>query len=320
MRELLENIKGRRILVFGDLMLDTYLEGTVDRISPEAPVPILKVSQKRSVPGGAANVAMNVRGLGAECTVAGVVGEDQGAKELLSALSDRGISHEPVVRSSDRPTTVKTRLIAHHQQVARFDDEENDPLSPSEAEELWKSLEGLVDRSDVVIVSDYAKGTVARDLTLRLITKTKQVGKVVLVDPKGTDFLKYSGASLLTPNEKEAFAASGLDPLNGPAIEDAARSILDLTRVGSLLVTLGEKGMAIFEPSVDPVLIHAHERKVFDVTGAGDTVIAALGAAIAAGADLRAAAELANLAAGIVVERLGTTAITAEDLEREIVG
>jgi D-beta-D-heptose 7-phosphate kinase/D-beta-D-heptose 1-phosphate adenosyltransferase len=317
MKELLRKFTNARVLVFGDVMLDTYLQGSVDRISPEAPVPVLNVVEKRSVPGGAANVAMNVRGLGAEVFLVGAVGEDAEGVEVRDVLEASGITSRHLVSAGERPTTVKTRLIAHQQQVARFDREDVSDHSTEEIEELWKVLEPLTEACDAAIVSDYAKGVVGQDICSRLITKLRSLGKPVLVDPKGTDFSKYSGATLLTPNEKEALAAASHALDTESALESVARYLIETVEVDALLVTRGEKGMVLYEAGNPPVQIDAHKRYVYDVTGAGDTVIASLGVAAAAGADLSDACELANLAAGFVVERLGTSAIALDELLRE---
>ncbi len=318
MKELLSKFKDTKVLVFGDVMLDTYLEGSVDRISPEAPVPVLNVSGRRSVPGGAANVAMNVKGLGGNVILVGAVGSDQEAEELRRVLAEAGIEDSGLVAFDGRPTTVKTRLIAHQQQVARFDREDPSWLQTKESEELWSALEPLLEACDAVIISDYAKGLVVPDACMRLITKMNQLRRPVLVDPKGVDFSKYSASTILTPNEKEAYAAVGHHSPGESDLETIGMYLIDRLELKSLLITRGEKGMAYFEAGEDPETIAAHERKVYDVTGAGDTVIATMGVAAAAGAELRQAAELANLAAGLVVERVGTSPIRIDELFQEV--
>lgn len=318
MKELLEKFKDVRVLVVGDLMLDAYLSGSVDRISPEAPVPILHVNGRRSVLGGAANVAANVRGLGASATAAGVAGTDSEAAEMLEAMNKAGIGSEGVVISDSRPTTVKTRLIAQHHQFARFDREVSVSIVEEESAELVKRLEYLIGSSDAVIISDYAKGVVTPEICTRLITIASEAGVPVFVDPKGANYEKYRKASLLTPNEREALEAAGSMTSENVSVEEAGELLRCGLDVPALIVTRGERGITIFEEGQKPRTIGAHERKVFDVTGAGDTVVAAIAVASAAGADLGTAAELANLAAGCVVERLGTSAVTLEDLRREL--
>ncbi|MCO6509248.1 MAG: D-glycero-beta-D-manno-heptose-7-phosphate kinase [Aridibacter famidurans] len=318
MNELLEKFRGIKVLVVGDLMLDTYLSGSVDRISPEAPVPILHVKGSKSVLGGAANVAANVIGLGASANVAGVAGTDREAADLIEALAAAGIGSEGVIVSGARPTTVKTRLIAQHHHFARFDREAVEDLDEDETRELAECLDKLVDEADAVIVSDYAKGVVTSEICMRLITKANDNEIDVFVDPKGVNYQKYRSAALLTPNEREALEAARFLGFEGDTIEYAGEKIRESLELPALIVTRGERGMTIFEEGKTPLGIEAHERKVFDVTGAGDTVIAAVAVARAAGAELFKAAELANLAAGFVVERLGTSAVSLSDLEREM--
>lgn len=314
MKEVLRKFCDVQVLVVGDLMLDTYLQGRADRISPEAPVPILHVEEKRSVPGGAANVAANVIGLGAKVTIAGVVGSGDEGEELISLLSGQGISDKGIVRSTSRPTTVKTRLLARHHQFARFDREMTEPLSSQEDADLWGSLKDILKEFDVIVISDYAKGVVTKEICARLITQASDAGKPLVVDPKGNNYRKYSGASVLTPNEKETFEAARFLGSDADSIEEAGGFLRSELGIPSLLVTRGERGMTLFRESSKFVTLSAFERNVFDVTGAGDTVIATVAVALAAGADLEEAAGLANLAAGCVVERLGTSAVTVDDL------
>lgn len=314
MNKLLERFGGVSVLVFGDLMLDQYLSGSADRISPEAPVPILKVSGRRSVLGGAANVAANVRGLGARVSVAGVVGKDPEAAELIQALEAGGINGDGVLVSGNRPTTVKTRLIAQHHQFARFDRESSAPLDDHEFDTLAETLEKALPEADAVIVSDYAKGVVTASICTRLITKAVDSGIPVFVDPKGVNYSKYKHSALLTPNEKEAVEAARFLGFNDGDVAEAGEYLRSALELPALLVTRGEKGMTLFQADGEPANLRAEERRVFDVTGAGDTVIATVAVAFAAGADLVTAAELANTAAGSVVERLGTSAVSLEDL------
>ncbi|REJ78511.1 MAG: D-glycero-beta-D-manno-heptose-7-phosphate kinase [Acidobacteria bacterium] len=318
MKDLLKNISGVRITVVGDLMLDSYISGTAERISPEAPVPILRVSGKRSVLGGAANVAANVRGLGADVRLCGIVGADSEASELTEALERAGIGRKGVISAEGRPTTVKTRLIAQHHQFARFDSETSSRVEGELFERFWEAVGDELGGADAVIVSDYSKGVVTQELCTRLITKARGSGLQVIVDPKGVNYWKYEGSSLLTPNEREALEAAAFLGCLEDSVEEAGEHLRTKLSLPALLVTRGEKGMTIFEDGSSPRTIAALERKVFDVTGAGDTVIAAVAAAQAAGADLSAAAEFANIAAGCVVERLGTSPVSLEDMRREI--
>jgi len=314
MDDIIERFSDVKVLVFGDLMLDLYLSGRVDRVSPEAPVPILKVDGERAVPGGAANVAANVIGLGAKAFVSGIVGTDHFGRDLSASLQTLGADSSGVIVSENRPTTVKTRLIAQHHQLGRFDREVASSLDSAERESLWMALEPLIEECDVVLVSDYGKGVVDEELIVRLITKSNDLERPVIVDPKGLDFSKYRNSTLLTPNEREALESAEFFGHKGRDINSSGRFLLDRFSLKTLLVTLGERGMVLFREDADAVEIAADERNVFDVTGAGDTVISTLAVALAAGASLDAAARMANYAAGVVVEHLGTTAITAAAL------
>lgn len=317
---MIEKFAGVRVLVVGDLMLDRYLSGSVERISPEAPVPILRVRSRHSVAGGAANVAANVKGLGAKVTLVGAVGDDEAGEELLRALDANGTGSGEAVCFRNRPTTVKTRLVANHQQVARFDSEEDSPLSEEDEEVILERASVLAENADVAILSDYAKGVVGERLSMRLITKMRSIGKPILVDPKGKAYGKYKGATLITPNEREAIEASSNGTGRPLSLEEIGSLLVGNLELEGLLITQGDKGMTLFRNDRPPEHLPAHERNVYDVTGAGDTVIATLAVAIGAGADLLESSRLANLAAGAVVERLGTSAVTAGDLRKELEG
>lgn len=320
MKEYLERFPSVTVLVVGDVMLDLYLSGTVERVSPEAPVPILHVEDRRAVLGGAANVAANVKSLGAKVYLAGLVGDDPEGRELASALENTGIATDCLLTSAERPTTVKTRLIAQHHQLARYDTEARHAPGAAQSSELSESIDRVLSECDAVIVSDYAKGVLSRDFTARLITKCNDGFKPVFVDPKGTDFLKYASAAVLTPNEKEAREAAEFAGFTGSDIETSGELLRRHLRLPSLLVTRGEKGMLLFEENAEPYPVEALERNVFDVTGAGDTVISTLALCRAAGADFRTSAFIANIAAGRVVEKLGTAAVDLEELAAELEG
>jgi D-beta-D-heptose 7-phosphate kinase/D-beta-D-heptose 1-phosphate adenosyltransferase len=318
--EFLKKISNVKVLVVGDVMLDRYWWGNVSRISPEAPVPIVNLQSVSQTVGGAANVAANVAGLGAEAYLVGVVGADAEADLIYEVLNEKKISNHFLLKSNKRRTTVKTRIIAHNQQIVRIDQETKQNLTKTEEEEIWnKSLE-LLGQVDIVILSDYAKGTLTDDLLMRLITTAAIQRKFLLVDPKGKYYAKYGGAALLTPNRFEVSEACNLSSDSQKAIEEAGSKLLSELALKYLLITQGEDGMTLFERDKPITHLGVEMRNVFDVTGAGDTVIACLAVCIAAGADFKEAATFANRAAGLVIEKVGTTAISMEMLNREQTG
>lgn len=304
-----------KILVFGDVMLDRYWWGSVSRISPEAPVPVVRLEKTSLVPGGAANVAVNVASLGAEAYLIGVVGDDAEGRYLSEILEKSNISSDRLITFKDRPTTAKTRIVAHNQHVVRIDHEKTNFLSPAEEEKLWLTVEPEIKKVDLILISDYAKGLLGRNLLTRLITTAKENNKQILVDPKGKDYSKYSGATLLTPNRREAREACNFE--EHEAVDDltlAGKTLISELNLEALLITQGENGMTLFQSEEKPVHFQTKARTVYDVTGAGDTVIATLAVALAAGASLLQAAELSNITAGLVVEEVGTTAVSQEKL------
>lgn len=307
-----------KILVIGDVMLDRYLWGSVERISPEAPVPVVKLKKTSLVPGGAANVAANIAGLGAKSFLVGAVGVDDEAKLFKPLLDKLHISSSNLVKIEDRPTTVKTRIVAHNQHVVRIDQEEIRQLNSEQEEKIWQQIEKLLDKTGVVIVSDYAKGVVTENLVARLITASKELNKKILVDPKGRDYKKYCGADLITPNRFEAAHACNLEPDGQKVVENAGKLLIKRLKIGSVLITQGEDGMTLFRKNGETLHLNALARTVYDVTGAGDTVIAALGVSLASGGNFLQAAEIANISAGIVVGEIGTTTITLEKLLKAV--
>ncbi|HLA94599.1 MAG TPA: D-glycero-beta-D-manno-heptose-7-phosphate kinase [Pyrinomonadaceae bacterium] len=317
---IIDKIASVKVLVVGDMMLDRYWWGDVTRISPEAPVPVVRLRKDTFAAGGAANVAANVAGIGASAFLVGVVGDDAEGERFVRILGDLNIRPEFILRSRLRPTTVKTRIVANNQQVVRVDQEETGPLSIDEEEKIWASITKIIEEVDVVIVSDYAKGVLTCDILARLITKSNEIGKPVLVDPKGKDYLRYSGASLLTPNRKEAAEACHLENDTQDLVDIAGNSLLNDLNLGAVLITQGEDGMTMFRPDRDPVHLDAMAQEIFDVTGAGDTVIACLGAAMAAGASGLDAARIANIGASLVIQHVGTTFLTADDFSTALNG
>ncbi|MEP6963406.1 MAG: PfkB family carbohydrate kinase, partial [Acidobacteriota bacterium] len=280
-------------------MLDRYFWGSVTRLSPEAPVPIVAQQRTSALPGGAGNVAVNVAALGGTVVLVSVAGEGPDGEQLHEALMQRGVNPENVLLTSRRRTTVKTRIVAHGQQLLRVDDEETDPIDPDLSERLFERIEAALPSVSAVILSDYAKGMLTAPLIARVISRARTLGVPVLVDPKGLDYARYSGAYVLTPNRSEAFAAAGLPQDGSSTVADAGERLMDRLDIGALLITEGEAGMTVFERDVPAVHFSAAARAVFDVTGAGDTVVAAMGLALSAGGSLQVAAYLANLAGGL---------------------
>ncbi len=315
---LLEKFAKVRVLVIGDVMLDRYWWGSAERISPEAPVPVVRLTKESLVAGGAANVAANVIGLGAEVFLFGITGDDSEAEQLTQTLIKSKISAAYLLKIKDRQTTLKTRIIANHQQVARIDQETLGNLSKAEQENVWQLLLEVLKIVQVVIVSDYAKGFLSDSLLSRLITEANQAHLKILIDPKGKDYLKYQGATLITPNKIEALEAAQIENSSQTPVLSAGDKLLNKLGLEAVLITEGEAGMTLFEKGNKPLHLAALARHVFDVTGAGDTVIATLGVAIGAGIELPQAAQIANLAAGFVVEEVGTTIIEKDKLVNPI--
>lgn len=304
--EALRSLEGAVVVVVGDIMVDRYFLGTVRRISPEAPVPIVDVEGESLRLGGAANVANNIRTLGGRPLLCGVIGDDEEGRWLIDELGRNDMAADGVTVASDMPTTVKTRIMAHHQQVVRYDRERKGGLTDKTTRRIHATLRKSWKEADGLLVSDYAKGVVVPPL-MDFIGKLNsgRRGIPVAVDPKGASFAMYGNATVLTPNLAEAQAAAFPRGHAGTVLE-AGRKILSRTGAGAVLITRGEEGMTLVERRKRPCHIPTEARNVFDVTGAGDTVIAALTLGIASGLPLRDAAVIANAAAGIVVGELGT--------------
>ena len=312
---ILRNFRKSRILVIGDLILDRYIWGRVTRISPEAPVPVVEVSEDNFMLGGAANVANNILALGGNVTVAGVTGKDRAGEVLRELLEDRAIGC--ALFEDSRPTTIKTRVIAHNQQVVRFDKEDKTRLAGRVMKEIIAFLKHAVREHDAVIVSDYRKGIVSRELIQGVLRVTRAQKKLLAVDPKVGHFHFYKGVSLVTPNLMEASLGSGVEIKDETSLMRAGRTLMNRLSCSAVLITRGEEGMSLFEK--DRVThIPTMARHVYDVTGAGDTVIAAFTLAYAAGASLQEAAAFANHAAGIVVAEVGTAVVTPEKLRESL--
>lgn len=310
-------LKGQRVLVLGDLMLDEYIYGIADRISPEAPVPIVRLQRRVYSGGGAANTASNVACLGGTPHLIGVVGPDRQAERLKRALAESSITDGGVILDADRPTTVKTRVVAHGQQVLRIDQEETQPLSPTIEEQVVASAVALIPRVDAVVLCDYAKGVVTERVCRVVLDACRKAEKPSLVDPKGWDYRKYRGVSLITPNLKEAqLAVAHLQLSEDPCAWGQA--LLRMLDGSAILITKGAAGMTLHRPAQAPLEIAARARSVYDVTGAGDTVVATASVSLGAGVPLEQAVWLANVAAGIVVRKAGTSTTTLEELAEAV--
>lgn len=301
------------VLVVGDVMLDKYISGSAARISPEAPVPVVAVKQRRYVPGGAANVAANIAALNATVSLAGVTGPDDSGCQLRAGLAKARIGCEPLIQDASRVTTVKTRVTVGGQQIVRFDDEDTAPVHGEALDQLRAGCLAALAAANVCVVSDYAKGVIAPDFCQWLITAARERGLPVVVDPKSSDLARYRGAMVITPNLKETAAATG-ERLQNLGLHAAVESLLPAIAPSSLLVTRGEEGMSLFEPGCEEWHLPAMVNEVADVTGAGDTVVGVLAVALGAGFNLREAAALANLAAGVAVGHHGTWAVSATEL------
>ncbi len=317
-REILRGFAGRRLAVIGDSMLDRFLWGSVDRISPEAPVPVVRLEKETVKLGGAANVAANIRALGAEVTLCGIWGQDEARTQMETILSERGIAASGMVETPGRPTTIKTRIIAHSQQVVRTDREDSGPVGEDITSRLLEALKAA-GPMDGYILSDYGKGVLTGTALGEFIGLARQQGKVVVVDPKKGDYSQYHGVTSLTPNQKEAEQACATSITDEASLQAAGRTLLERTAAKAVLITRGEHGMALFEASGKAHHLPTEATMVYDVTGAGDTVIAVYTTALAGGADFAQAAYMANHAAGIAVRELGTAAVTAEQL-RAVLG
>ncbi len=311
---LLREVRGRRVLVVGDVMLDEFLWGRVSRISPEAPVPVVEVTRQSFHLGGAGNVAANLRSLGGEASLVGLVGPDRAGEHVREALQAAGVDACLVTSQDGRPTTVKTRIVAHGQQVVRADREETSEVAGRPGDAILESIAGEMARCQALVISDYRKGVVTAALLRRVLPLARRKRLPVLVDPKPALFAAYRGVAVVTPNQQEAEQFTGIRIRDERGLAAAGRRILAALGSRAVLLTRGEHGMSLFERGRPPLHVATAAREVFDVTGAGDTVIAAMSLAIAAGASFAEAAVLANLAAGIVVGKLGTAQATPAEV------
>ena len=311
--ELVGGMRGRRVVVFGDVMLDEFVWGDVSRISPEAPVPVVDVRRESVRLGGAANVLANLVALGARARVIGVAGRDGAGARLVEELRAAGAEGD-LIFDDNRPTTTKTRVIAHNQLVVRADRERRAPVEARTEELLIEALAGALREADALVVSDYDKGAVTPRVLREILRRASEAGVRVLVDPKIRNFDFYRPATLVTPNHHEALRLTNDEDHSDEGVARAARALRERLGCRSVLITRGEQGMMLLDGDGEPVYVPTVAREVYDVTGAGDTVIATLAAALTAGATLPEAAMLANHAAGIVVGKLGTATASADEL------
>ena len=308
---LLENARGKRIAVVGDAMLDVYLSGDVERISPEAPVPVVRVRERRHALGGAANVAQNVVAIGASCELVAAVGADRGGEILRGMLDELGIGSTALVAVS-RSTTQKTRIVARSQQLLRVDEEEDTDVGGTDMQRVLDAVRGAVDEADALVLEDYNKGVLVPPVIRAAIDQATTRNLPIVVDPKFKNFFEYSGATVFKPNRRELEAALGAAvDVDHP---DAVPATLQRLGVQHILLTLGDRGMALFSSDGEVARVPTVAREVYDVVGAGDTVTAYLASILAAGGSVLEAAIVANVAAGIEVSKLGAVSVTAAEI------
>lgn len=320
-RQHLERFAASRILVVGDVMLDHFIWGAVRRISPEAPVPVVEVSRETSFPGGAANVARNLAMFTKHASLMGRVGRDGEAARLRELLAEEGVLTDPLIESEELPTISKTRIIARQQQVVRVDRERLEKLTAVELESARARVADILPDVDAIIIEDYGKGFVTQPLVEMIVSLASAAGKLVTVDPSPRNPLQWKGATVVKPNRIEAFASAGIEdhhraiePLKDAQLLNVGETLLESWQVSTVLVTLGEQGMILFQEGRQPHHVPTRARQVYDVSGAGDTAIALLTLALAAGLSPVEAADVANHASGIVVGKLGTASLTPDEL------
>ncbi|MBS1912106.1 MAG: D-glycero-beta-D-manno-heptose-7-phosphate kinase [Bacteroidetes bacterium] len=312
--QLLDNVRGRRIAVIGDVMLDRYYRGTVSRISPEAPVPIVEIAEESEYPGGAANVAYNLVMLGATPLLLGVVGNDGPGRQLRDLLNRLGISDEALLTDPSRPTTVKTRVIASSQHIVRVDREEKGEIAATAREQLLSRLEENIRTIDALILQDYNKGVVTHGLIPHVVELARTHGVPVYVDPKFNNFFEYTHVTVFKPNRKEAEDALQRRLRSAEEREEGVQELMRRLGCEYVILTLGSEGMMLAHRDESPILVPTKAIQVADVSGAGDTVIATLATACAAGASMQEAVVIANHAAGIVCEQVGTVPVRHDQL------
>jgi D-glycero-beta-D-manno-heptose-7-phosphate kinase len=315
---LISNFGRSKVLILGDIMLDEYLFGRVTRISPEAPVPVVEIGSTKLLLGGAANVAANIRALGDEAILIGTVGDDEAAVKLAQLLKERSISRDFLVSDESRQTTIKTRIIAHSQQVVRADRETAHELDRETEQRVMKRFLSVIDGIKAVIISDYGKGVITKSLLEEVMALCHARDIFIAVDPKETHFFNYKNVSLITPNHHEAGQAYGRRILNEKDLIEVGNGLLQKLEARAILITRGAQGMSLFCNDRPATHIPTFAREVYDVTGAGDTVIATFVSAVCAGADMVEAAIIANAAAGYTVGQIGTSTVSLTQLHQEL--
>lgn len=316
LQTLFENLAGKRVAVVGDLMLDRYFWGSVARISPEAPVPVVEVESESTRLGGAANVANNIASLGGTPVLVGVVGQDDSGRALTSIVADSGFPGEGILVDASRPTTVKTRVIANHQHVVRVDREVKQEIEQGIQAKILDVMKRSAASLDAIIIEDYNKGVVTKDLIHEIVEFSRKHKIIVTVDPKFNNFFEYKQVTVFKPNRKETEEALGVRLNDEASVEKAGRSLIEKLKAENVLLTLGERGMALFDGSGDSTHVPTAARKVADVSGAGDTVISTLTMALTAGATIKEAAMLANVAGGVVCGEVGIVPISVDALRQ----
>ncbi len=315
LHKILAAIKGKRILVYGDVMIDEFLMGSVGRISPEAPVPVLEIKSRKHLLGGAANAALNIITLGGDCTVVGCIGGDDEGEMLRSLAHERGVTDVELIVDKDRPTTKKTRVVAHSQHVIRIDSETIEPVNETIEASLNRLLETSLEAADGILICDYSKGTVTPAAAKQLIAAARAASRPILLDSKSSDPAPFAGVTALTPNLSEARALTGINGDDDASFLEMGDILLEKYRSESVVITRAEKGMTVFSRRQEPVSVPAFTTEVADVTGAGDTVAACFILSLAARLPLADAAFFANAAASSVVRKVGTAVPLISDME-----
>ncbi len=314
LKQILSGFKKANVLVVGDLMLDQFVWGKVARISPEAPIPVVEVRSESSVPGGAANVVNNICSVGGRAAVAGIVGNDPPGRLLKKLLEDEGANTDFIVATSRAETTVKTRIIAHHQHVVRVDREKPNEQDEKSRTRIFEKIRNAISKFDAIILEDYGKGVLTQDFIDDIVHLANEKGVITTADPKKGHYLDFTGVALVTPNYDEAFFSANVDAYCEENLEKVGHILVEKWAGAAVLITLGEKGMCLFQKGQKLRYIPTMPKDVYDVAGAGDTVIGIVTLALASGATVVEAAHLANYAAGIVVEKVGTGTVTREEL------
>ena len=315
--KILEQFKDKKILVVGDIMLDKYIWGEVSRISPEAPVQVVHVSKETYAPGGASNVASNISTLNGKAFMAGIAGNDEAKNVLFEELKNRNINTDGILIDKDKPTTQKVRIVGRSQQLLRVDYEKKEHVHQNIERSMAAFFEKTTKEIDIVVISDYAKGVITPEICNKLVHLAREHKKAVIVDPKPKHLHLYSNVTLITPNNAEASEMTGIEDGSDDAVLEMGPKLMKQLN-SNVLITRGEKGMSLFEKDGRMTHIPAKAKEVYSIIGAGDTVVATIALAIASGADLKEAATLANIAAGIKVGKIGTASVSIEEIKGEI--